>query len=96
MTPQEVTYLSNAKRAKVEVRGCLESPGQPSEPLSLGAGHAIRRLAGKATEHQGVPAVMEQKTTIRCHGTPGGEKVPGVPLSFQAARRGRSPWRCEA
>jgi hypothetical protein len=49
----------------------------------------LRRLYGG-------PAVTEQKPTIRCHGTPSAEKVPGVPWSLHAARRGRSPWRCEA
>ena len=33
---------------------------------------------------------------IYCHGTPSAEKVPGVPWSLHATRRGRSPWRCEA
>jgi hypothetical protein len=40
------------RRAKVELRGCLESPCAPSEPLSLRARYAIRRLPGEAAEHQ--------------------------------------------
>jgi hypothetical protein len=33
-------------------RGCLESPCEPSEALPLGAGHAVRRLAGEPPQHE--------------------------------------------
>ncbi len=53
------------QRAKVELRGCLESPRKPSEALPLGAGHAGRRLAGETTQHQPAHRQVNHGLTAR-------------------------------
>jgi hypothetical protein len=44
-------------------RGCLESPCEPSEPLPLGAGHAIRGLTDEPTQHQSAHRQVDHRLT---------------------------------
>ena len=47
------------------LRGCLESPFEPCEPLSLGARHAIRGLAREPTPHQPTHRQVDHGFTAR-------------------------------